>query len=243
MTTVLMAHTIPRFIHHPHSPLSVLLPPPTTTPSLFSNHHHTPQGHCAHPLPTLLPHTHTWCGWHVPLWLLSRPVCGVCGWHAHPITSSTHTATTTVALPIATPPLFGVCVHGNTCHNQSTPIPTCVCDCGTEPSTMPTNVVINHCAPCQSTTWSFIHHQSPAAAAPTAQGQESVVTQMDEGMEAHTTHSVVESNTANQHTSTHTSGHTKHKPTTNPPHTRTGWMAKGLIAHTCEESEKTTPSK
>ena len=27
-----------------------------------------------------------------------------------------HTATTTVALPIATPPLFGVCVHGNTCH-------------------------------------------------------------------------------------------------------------------------------
>ena len=59
MTTVLMAHTIPRFIHHPHSPLSVLLPPPTTTPSLFSNNHHTPQGHCAHPLPTLLPHTHT----------------------------------------------------------------------------------------------------------------------------------------------------------------------------------------
>ena len=27
----------------------------------------------------------------MPLWLLSRPVCGVCGWHAHPITSSTHT--------------------------------------------------------------------------------------------------------------------------------------------------------
>ena len=93
----------------------------------------------------------------------------------------------------------------------------CVCDCGTEPSTMPTSVVINHCVPCQSTTWSFIHHQSPPAAA--AQEQESVVTQMDEGMEAHTTHSVVESNTANQHTSTHTSGHTKHKPTTNPPHT------------------------
>ena len=98
------------------------------------------------------------------------------------------------------------CQH--TCHNQSTPIPTCVCvcDCGTEPSTMPTSVVINHCVPCQSTTWSFIHHQSPPA--PAAQEQESVVTQMDEGMEAHTTHSVVESNTANQHTSTHTSGHT-----------------------------------
>ena len=117
-----MAHTIPRFIHHPHSPLSVLLPPPTTTPSLFSNHHHTPQGHCAHPLPTLLPHSHTWCGWHVPLWLLSRPVCGVCGWHAHPITSSTHTATTTVALPIATPPLFGVCVWMET--RATWPCPT-----------------------------------------------------------------------------------------------------------------------
>ena len=117
----------------------------------------------------------------------------------------------------------------------------CVCDCGTEPSTMPTSVVINHCVPCQSTTWSFIHHQSPPPAA-AAQEQESVVTQMDEGMEAHTTHSVVESNTANQHTSTHTSGHTN---TSQPPihHTHTGWMAKGLIARTCEESEKTTPCK
>ena len=85
------------------------------------------------------------------------------------------------------------CQH--TCHNQSTPIPTCVCvcDCDTEPSTMPTSVVINHCVPCQSTTWSFIHQSPPAA----AQEQESVVTQMDEGMEAHI---VVESNTANQHT-------------------------------------------
>ena len=131
------------------------------------------------------------------------------------------------------------CQH--TCHNQSTPIPMCVCDCGTEPSTMPTSVVINHCVPCQSTTWSFIHHQSPAQAAQ-EQEQESVVTQMDEGMEAHTTHSVVESNTANQHTSTHTSGHTN---TSQPPihHTHTGWMAKGLIARTCEESEKTTPCK
>ena len=115
----------------------------------------------------------------------------------------------------------------------------CVCDCGTEPSTMPTSVVINHCAPCQSTTWSFIHQSPPAA-----HEQECVVTQMDEGMEAHTTHSVVESNTANQHTSTHTSGHTN---TSQPPihhtHTHTGWMAKGLIARTCEESEKTTPCK
>ena len=136
-----MAHTIPRFIHHPHSPLSVLLPPPTTTPSLFSNHH-TPQGHCAHPLPTLLPHTHTWCGWHVPLWLLSRPVCGVCGWHANPITSSTHTATTTVALPITTPPLFGVCVHGNTCHMAMQCITVLVCP------TLDASVHNHHCFLC-----------------------------------------------------------------------------------------------
>lgn len=66
-------------LHPPLTPLLVLFPPPTTTPSLFSTHHHhhthTPQGHCGHPLPTLLPHTHTWCGWHVALWLLSRAVC------------------------------------------------------------------------------------------------------------------------------------------------------------------------
>ena len=50
-------------LHPPLTPLLVLFPPPTTTPSLFSTHHHhhhthTPQGHCGHPLPTLLPHTH-----------------------------------------------------------------------------------------------------------------------------------------------------------------------------------------
>lgn len=132
------------------------------------------------------------------------------------------------------------CQH--TCHNQSTPIPTCVC----------VTVALSH-PPCPQ-VWSSTTvrpaspppgpsstNQSPPAA-PAAQEQESVVTQMDEGMEAHTTHSVVESNTANQHTSTHTSGHTN---TSQPPihHTHTGWMAKGLIARTCEESEKTTPCK
>lgn len=53
-----MAHTIPRFIHHPHSPLSVLLPPPTTTPSLFSNHHHT------HHKATVLIHCPLFCLTH-----------------------------------------------------------------------------------------------------------------------------------------------------------------------------------
>ena len=114
-----MAHTIPRFIHHPHSPLSVLLPPPTTTPSLFSNHHHhTPQGHCAHPLPTLLPHTHTWCGWHVPLWLLSRPVCGVCvdGMHIPSHRPHTHSHNHCGFAHRHTTTLWCVCVDGNTCH-------------------------------------------------------------------------------------------------------------------------------
>lgn len=76
-----MAHTIPRFIHHPHSPLSVLLPPPTTTPSLFSNHHHhTPQGHCAHPLPTLLPHTHM--VWMACAFVAALTSCVWCVWMA-----------------------------------------------------------------------------------------------------------------------------------------------------------------
>ena len=105
-----MAHIIPRFIHHPHSPLSVLLPPPTTTPSLFSNHHHkaTVLIHC--PL-FCLTHTHgvdgmclcgcshVLCvvcvdGMHIPshrphtqpqpLWLCPSPhhhsLVCVCGW-------------------------------------------------------------------------------------------------------------------------------------------------------------------
>ena len=170
-----------------------------------------------------------WCG------VAIKPCATRGGTHAIQVaTCSPHCPTTTT-----TPVLSGVNTRATTSPHPSPRV--CVCDCGTEPSTMPTSVVINHCAPCQSTTWSFIHHQSPPPAA-AAQEQESVVTQMDEGMEAHTTHSVVESNTANQHTSTHTSGHTN---TSQPPihHTHTGWMAKGLIARTCEESEKTTPCK
>ena len=171
-----------------------------------------------------------WCG------VAIKPCATRGGTHAIQVaTCSPHCPTTTT-----TPVLSGVNTRATTSPHPSPRV--CVCDCGTEPSTMPTSVVINHCVPCQSTTWSFIHHQSPPSPAAAAQEQESVVTQMDEGMEAHTTHSVVESNTANQHTSTHTSGHTN---TSQPPihHTHTGWMAKGLIARTCEESEKTTPSK
>ena len=131
------------------------------------------------------------------------------------------------------------CQH--TCHNQSTPIPTCVCV--TVALSHPpcpqvwSSTTVRPASPPPGPSFTTNHHQQQQH-----RSKESVVTQMDEGMEAHTTHSVVESNTANQHTSTHTSGHTN---TSQPPihHTHTGWMAKGLIARTCEESEKTTPCK
>lgn len=105
-----MAHTIPRFIHHPHSPLSVLLPPPTTTPSLFSNHHHTTRPLCSSTAHSSASHTHM--VWMACAFVAALTSCVWCVWMActsHHIVH-THTATTTVALPIATPPLFGVCV-------------------------------------------------------------------------------------------------------------------------------------
>ena len=146
-----MAHTIPRFIHHPHSPLSVLLPPPTTTPSLFSNHH-TTRPLCSSTAHSSASHTHGVDG--MCLCGCSHVLCVVCvdGMHIPSHRPHTHTATTTVALPIATPPLFGVCVDGNTCHMampnhqpltcmawssrflhkcvQSSPLPSTLCVCG-----------------------------------------------------------------------------------------------------------------
>ena len=107
-------------LHPPLTPLLVLFPPPTTTPSLFSTHHHH-HTHTTRPLwsstaHSSASHTHTWCGWHVALWLLSRAVCvsewwlcGLDGMHIPPLRPHTHTGTRTVALPIATPPLHRVC--------------------------------------------------------------------------------------------------------------------------------------
>ena len=149
-----MAHTIPRFIHHPHSPLSVLLPPPTTTPSLFSNHHHTPQGHCAHPLPTLLPHTHTHGVDGMCLCGCSHVLCVVCvdGMHIPSHRPHTHSHNHCGFAHRHTTTLWCVCVHGNTCHMampnhqpltcmawssrflhkcvQSSPLPSTLCVCG-----------------------------------------------------------------------------------------------------------------
>ena len=163
-TTVVVKHATHTLVDHcvdgSHHP--TLHPPSTLTPFCAFCHHQPPHHPSSpttttHHKATVLIHcplfclTHTWCGWHVPLWLLSRPVCGVCGWHAHLITSSTHTATTTVALPIATT-LWCVCVDGNTCHMampyhqpltcmawssrflhkcvQSSPLPSTLCVCG-----------------------------------------------------------------------------------------------------------------
>ena len=76
-----MAHTIPRFIHHPHSPLSVLLPPPTTTPSLFSNHHH----HTTRPLCSSTAHSsasHTHMVWMACAFVAALTSCVWCVWMA-----------------------------------------------------------------------------------------------------------------------------------------------------------------
>ena len=55
-----MAHTIPRFIHHPHSPLSVLLPPPTThaIPLLQPPPPHTTRPLCSSTAHSSASHTH-----------------------------------------------------------------------------------------------------------------------------------------------------------------------------------------
>ena len=147
-----MAHTMPRFIHHPHSPLSVLLPPPTTTPSLFSNHH-TPQGHCAHPLPTLLPHAHTHGVDDMCLCGCSHVLCvvRVDGMHIPSHRPHTHSHNHCGFAHRHTTTLWCVCVDGNTCHIampnhqpltclawssrflhkcvQSSPLPSTLCVC------------------------------------------------------------------------------------------------------------------
>ena len=104
-TTVVVKHATHTLVDHcvDGSHHATLHPPSTLTPFCAfatTNHHaipllqpppHTTRPLCSSTAHSSASHTHTWCGWHVPLWLLSRPVCGVCGWHAHPITSSTHT--------------------------------------------------------------------------------------------------------------------------------------------------------
>ena len=165
-TTVVVKHATHTLVDHcvdgSHHP--TLHPPSTLTPfcAFATTNHHTipllqpppPQGHCAHPLPTLLPHSHTWCGWHVPLWLLSRPVwCVVCvdGMHIPSHRPHTHNHNHCGFAHRHTTTLWCVCVHGNTCHMampnhqpltcmvwssrflhkcvQSSPLPSTLCVC------------------------------------------------------------------------------------------------------------------
>ena len=62
--------------------------------------------------------THTRCGWHVPLWLLSRPVCGVCvdGMHVPSHRPHTHSHNHCGFAHRHTTTLWCVCVDVNTCH-------------------------------------------------------------------------------------------------------------------------------
>ena len=122
-TTVVVKHATHTLVDHcvdgSHHP--TLHPPSTLTPfcAFATTNHHAipllqppppPQGHCAHPLPTLLPHTHTHGVDGMCLCGCSHVLCVVCVDGMHITSHRPHTATTTVALPIATPPLFGVCV-------------------------------------------------------------------------------------------------------------------------------------
>ena len=149
-----MAHTIPRFIHHPHSPLSVLLPPPTTMPSLFSNHHTT------HHKATVLIHCPLFCLTHTHgvdgmcLCGCSHVLCVVCvdGMHIPSHRPHTHSHNHCGFAHRHTTTLWCVHVHGNTCHMampnhqpltcmawssrflhkcvQSSPLPSTLCVCG-----------------------------------------------------------------------------------------------------------------
>ena len=140
-----MAHTMPRFIHHPHSPLSVLLPPPTTTP----HHKATVLIHC--PL-FCLTHTHGVDG--MCLCGCSHVLCVVCvdGTHIPSHRPHTHSHNHCGFAHRHTTTLWCVRVHGNTCHMampnhqpltcmawssrflhkcvQSSPLPFTLCVCG-----------------------------------------------------------------------------------------------------------------
>ena len=121
-TTVVVKHATHTLVDHcvdgSHHP--TLHPPSTLTPfcAFATTNHHAipllqPPPHTTRPLCSSTAHSsasHTHMVWMACAFVAALTSCVwcVCGWHAHPITSSTHTATTTVALPIATPPLFGV---------------------------------------------------------------------------------------------------------------------------------------
>ena len=129
-TTVEVKHATHTLVDHcvdgSHHP--TLHPPSTLTPfcAFATTNHHAipllqPPPHTTRPLCSSTAHSsasHTHMVWMACAFVAALTSCVVCVWMActsHHIVH-THTATTTVALPIATPPLFDVCVDGNTCH-------------------------------------------------------------------------------------------------------------------------------
>ena len=165
-TTVVVKHATHTLVDHcvdgSHHP--TLHPPSTLTPFCAfatTNHHaipllqpppHTTRPLCSSTAHSSASHTHTWCGWHVPLWLLSRPVCGVCVDGMHIPSHRPHTQPQPLWLCPSPHHHSLVCVHGNACHMampnhqpltcmawsslflhkcvQSSPLPSTLCVCG-----------------------------------------------------------------------------------------------------------------
>ena len=135
-TTVVVKHATHTLVDHcvdgSHHP--TLHPPSTLTPfcAFATTNHHAipllqPPPHTTRPLCSSTAHSsasHTHMVWMACAFVAALTSCVWCVWMActsHHIVH-THTATTTVALPIATPPLFGVCVWMET--RATWPCPT-----------------------------------------------------------------------------------------------------------------------
>ena len=129
-TTVVVKHATHTLVDHcvDGSHHLTLHPPSTLTPfcALVTTNHHAipllqPQPSHRHKA-TVLIHcplfclTHTHMVWMACAFVAALTSCGVCGWHAHPITSSTHTQPQPLCLCPSPHHHSLVCVDGNTCH-------------------------------------------------------------------------------------------------------------------------------
>lgn len=165
-TTVVVKHATHTLVDHcvdgSHHP--TLHPPSTLTPfcAFATTNHHAipllqPPPHTTRPLCSSTAHSsasHTHMVWMACAFVAALTSCVwcVCGWHAHPITSSTHTQPQPLWLCPSPHHHSLVCVHGNTCHMampnhqpltcmawssrflhkcvQSSPLPSTLCVCG-----------------------------------------------------------------------------------------------------------------
>ena len=127
-TTVVVKHATHTLVDHcvDGSHHATLHPPSTLTPfcAFATTNHHAipllqpPPPHTTRPLCSSTAHSsasHTHMMWMACAFVAALTSCVWCVWMACTSHHIVHTATTTVALPIATPPLFGVCVCMETC--------------------------------------------------------------------------------------------------------------------------------